>query len=126
LRVLRKGWQGGTVPNCEAKSLESNSKCHLTAKFSQEAPGHEDRARIQNGPSFHWQVDTEGFIFAENKTLPARTVAPPTWKRLATNAHENSSQSRIDGINREARDESEGHCGRVFLDPIGKDDHRST
>jgi hypothetical protein len=77
LRVPRKGWQGG-----------------------QEAPGHEDGARIQNGPSFHRQVDTEGFIFTKNKTLPARAVAPPTWKRLATDAYENSSQSRIDGINR--------------------------
>jgi hypothetical protein len=30
------------------------------------------------------------------------------------------------GFNRQARDEIEGHCGRVFLDAPGKDAHRST
>jgi hypothetical protein len=41
-------------------------------------------------------------------------------------AYQNSSQSRIHRIDLEARDGVEGHRRRVFLDSIGKDNHRST
>ena len=70
-------------------------------------------------------MDAEDFIFAEREASSPRGVAPPPRKRFATDAYQNSSQSRIDGIDLEARDGVEGHCGRVFLDPPGKDDHRS-
>jgi hypothetical protein len=123
--MSRKGWQGGTVPS--AKKSEANSKGHLAEKFSQEALRHEDDARIENGPAnFHRQVDTQSFVFAERETLSSRAVAPLPWKRLPTDAHKNSSQSRIDRTNHQARYESQGHCCRVFLDPAGKDNHHST
>src|SRR5262249_35673340 len=91
-------------------------------KFSQEALRHEDDARIENGlADFHRQVDTQSFVFAEREALPTRAVAPLPWKRLSTDAHQNSSQSRIDRINHQARYGREGHCGRVFPDPAWKD-----
>ena len=71
-------------------------------------------------------MDAEDFVFAERAASSPRGVAPPSRKRFATDAYQNSSQSRIHGIDLEARDGVEGHCGRVFLDPDGKDDHRST
>ena len=106
---------------------QANSKGHLTEKFSQEARGREDDARAENGPAdFHRQVDTQSFVFAEREALSSRAVAPLPWKRLPTDAHKNSPQSRIDRINHQARYESEGHCCRVFLDRAGKDNHHST
>jgi hypothetical protein len=99
----------------------------LTEKFSQKARHYEEDAKIENGsPDFHRQVDTQGSIFAKGEALSARAVASPYWKRLPAYAYENSPQSRIHGINLQARDEIEGHCCRIFLDPIGKDAHRST
>jgi hypothetical protein len=77
-------------------------------------------------PDLHRQVDTQDFVFAEGEALSTRAVAPPPRKRLPAYAYQNSSQSRIHRINRQARDEIEGHCCRVFLDPTGKDTHHST
>ena len=93
-------------------------------KFLQETEHYEGCAKLKNGPrDLHRQVDNQGFVFAEREALSTRAVAPPRRKRLPADAYENSSQSRI---NRQARDEVEGHCGRVFLDATGKDTHRST
>jgi hypothetical protein len=126
LRLARKHWQGGTVPRAKQRREKQNSKDFLT-QVSQEAGRYENDARIENGgPDFHWQVDTQGFVFAEREALSARAVAPPTRKRFAADAYQNSSQSRIHRINRQARDEIEGHCGGVFLDATGKDTHCST
>jgi hypothetical protein len=126
LRLARKHWQGGTVPSAKQRR-EKQTRRIFSPSFSQEAGRYENAARIENGgPDFHRQVDTQGFVFAEREALSARAVAPPTRKRLPTDAYQNSSQSRIDRINRQARDEVEGHCGRVFLDPTGKDARRST
>ena len=94
--------------------------------FSQEARSHEDDERIENGsPDFHRQVDAQGFVFAEREALPTRAVAPATRKRLAADAYKNSSQSRIDRTNRQARDGSEDHCRRVFVNPTRKDTRHS-
>jgi hypothetical protein len=88
---------------------------------------HEDAARIENAlPDLYRQMDPQDFVFAERAASSTRGVAPPPRKRLAADAYQNSSQSRIHGIDLEARDGDEGHCGRVFLDQAGKDDHRST
>jgi hypothetical protein len=127
LRVPRKHWQGGTVPSGEGKAREANSKGYPIVKFLQETGHYEGSARIKNGPrDLHRQVDSQGFVFAEREALSTGAVAPPRRKRLPADAYENPSQSRIHRINRQARDEVEGHCGRVFLDATGKDTHRST
>jgi hypothetical protein len=89
--------------------------------------GLEDAARIENAlPGLYRQVDPQDFVFAERASSSTRGVAAPPRKRLAADAYQNSSQSRIHGIDLETCDGVEGHCGRVFLDSIGKDDHRST
>jgi hypothetical protein len=104
----------------------ANSKGRLTGKFWRKAGPCEDDARIENAAcDIHRQVDTQNFVFAETEALSARAVATPARKRVAAHAYKNSSQSRIQRINRQARDEIEGHYGRVFLDPTGKDADRS-
>ena len=109
-----------------AKKSKVNSKGCLTEKLSQEARHHEEDASIENGPpDLHRQVDTQGSVFAESEGLSTRAVTPPSRKRLPANAYQNPSQSRIHRINHQARDEIEGHCCRVLLDPTGKDTHRS-
>ena len=88
---------------------------------------YEDAARIENAfPDLYRQMDPQDFVFAERAASSTRGTASPPRKRLAEDAYQNSSQSRIHGIDLEARDGDEGHCGRVFLDPVGKDDHRPT
>jgi hypothetical protein len=110
----------------ETRTWVANSKGCLTETLSQEVRHHERNARIENSShAIHRQVDTQDFVFAEGTALSARAVAAPPWKRLAAYAYQNSSQSRIHRINRQARDEIEGHCSRVFLDQTGKDNHNS-
>ena len=105
----------------------TNSKGCPTEKFPREAERYEVTARIENGDAdLHRQVDTESFVFAEREALSTRAAAPPPRKRLTAHANENSAQSRIDRISRQARVENEGPCCRVFLDPSGQDNHRST
>ena len=88
---------------------------------------YEDAARIENAlPDLYRQMDPQDFVFADTAASSTRGVAPPPRKRVAADAYQNSSQSRIHGIDLEAGDGVEGHCGRVFLDPVGKDDHLST
>src|SRR5215471_7272638 len=105
----------------------ANSNGHLTGTFSWKAGRYEDHARIENDRrAFHRQVDTQDLVFAETEASSARAVATPAWKRLPAYADQNSSQSRIQRIDRQARNAIEGHCCRVFLDQTGKDNHRST
>jgi hypothetical protein len=105
----------------------TNSKGCPTEKFPREAERHEVRPRVENGDAdLHRQVDTESVVFAERETLSTRAAAPPPRKSLTAHAYQNSAQSRIHRINRQARVENEGPCCRVFLDPSGQDNHRST
>src|SRR5215472_5968111 len=105
----------------------ANSNGQFDRTFSWEAGRYEDDARIENDRrAFHRQVDTQDLVFAETEAVSARAVATPARKRLPAYAHQNSSQSRIQRIDRQARNEIEGHCCRVFLDQTGKDHHRST
>src|SRR5215469_12118795 len=105
----------------------ANSNGQFDRTFSWEAGRYEDDARIENDRrAFHRQVDTQDLVFAETEAVSARAVATPAWKRLPAYADQNSSQSRIQRIDRQARNAIEGHCCRVFLDQTGKDNHRST
>jgi hypothetical protein len=98
----------------------------LAEKASQSAGRYGDGKRIENSwPDLHRQVDAQDFVFAEGKALPTRAVAAPSGKRLPANAHQDASQSRIDGIDCPACDQIEDHRCRVFADPAGKDTHRS-
>jgi len=45
---------------------------------------------------------------------------------VSAHTDQNSPQSRIRGVNRQACDAIEGHHGRIFIDQTGKDNHRST
>ena len=100
--------------------------CEITVMFRRRQH-YEYDARIENAiPDFYRQMDPQGLVFAEGETSSTRGVAQTPRKRLPTDAYQNSSQPRIHRIDREARDEIEGHRGRVFLDTTGKDDHRST
>ena len=75
----------------------------------------------------HRQVDTQGFVFAEREALSTRAVKLPTSEASPSGClRELFAISILYRINRQARDEVEGHCGRVFLDAPGKDAHRST
>jgi hypothetical protein len=97
----------------------------LIALF-QEARHYEENGRSEDGlADLYRQVDTQDFVFAEKAPSSTRGVAPPRRKRLAAHAHQNSSQPRIHRINRQAGDEIEGGCCRIFLDPSWVDNHRS-
>jgi len=109
------------------KRRERQIRKVVSPEVSQEAWLYEHDATIESRrPDLHRQVDTPDFVFAERETLSTWTVAPPPRKRLAAHPYQNSSQSRIFRINRQAGHEVEGHCCRVFLDATGKDTHRST
>jgi len=99
----------------------------LSPEVSQEAWSYEHDATIESRRAdLHRQVDTQDFVFAERKILSTRTVASSPGNGLAAHAYQNSSQSRSHRINRQARNEIEGHCRRVFLDPTRNDNHHST
>jgi hypothetical protein len=105
----------------------TNSQGRPTEKFPREAERYEVRAAIENGDAdLHRPVDTKSFVFAEREALSTRAATPPPRKRLTAHAYQNSAQSRIHRINLQARVENEGPYCRVFLDPSGQDDHRST
>jgi hypothetical protein len=75
--------------------------------------------------NLYWQVDAEDPAFASGEASPARGTAPPPGKHLSAYAHQNSSQSRIHRFSREARDEIEAHCCRVFAEQTRKDNHQA-
>ena len=81
---------------------------------------------VQRSKTVPRQVDTQDFVLAETEALSTRRVAPAARKRSPTDAYQNSSQSRIDWINRPAYHKIEHHCCRVLIDPTGNDHHRST
>lgn len=92
-----------------------------------EATHYEGNARIEQFPAdLYRQVDTQDIVFSQREASSTRGVAPTSLKRLAAHAYQISSQSRIRRAHRQARDEFEDHCCRVFLDPTGKDNHRPT
>jgi hypothetical protein len=94
-----------------------------TEKVSQEAE-HEDSRKIEKGtPDLHRDVDAQDFVFATTEALSTRAVAPPPGKHFATDAYQNSSQSRIHGINRSAHHAIEHRRRRVFSDPTRNDHH---
>ena len=96
-----------------------------TEKLSREARSHEDVARIENGSvDLYREVDTQDFVFFETEALSTRAVAPPPGKHFATDAYQNSSQSRIHGINRSADHAIEHRRRRVFPDPTRNNHHR--
>ena len=125
MRLMRRDWQGGTVPSAKERRGSDLKGCP-TEKASREARRHEDITRIENSsPDLHRQVDTQDFVFAEGKALPTRAVAPSPRKCLPAHAYQDASQSRIHGINHPACDQIEDRRCRVFADPTGKDTHRS-
>jgi len=88
---------------------------------------YEHGARVENAlPDLYRQMDPQGFVFAERQAASTRRVAPQHRKRLPADAYQNSSQSRNRGTNCPPCERIEGHRCRVFLDPAGKVDHRST
>ena len=95
-----------------------------TEKVSREAE-HEDSRKIEKGtPDLHREVDAQDFVFATTEALSTRAVAPPPGKHFATNAYQNSSQSRVHGINRSADHAIEHRRSRVFPDPTRNNHHR--
>jgi hypothetical protein len=94
-----------------------------TEKVSREAE-HEDSRKIEKTPDLHRDVDAQDFVFATTEALSTWAVAPPPGKHFATDAYQNSSQSRIHGINRSAHHAIEHRRRRVFPDPTRNDHHR--
>jgi hypothetical protein len=112
------------MPNAQDKSAEATAKGHLTGKISREAQHYdcEENAKVENrSRDFHRQVDTQGFILAEQEALSTRAVAPSAGKGVSAYAYQNAAQPGIQRFNRAARDASETHCGRVFVNPTRKD-----
>jgi hypothetical protein len=96
-------------------------------KLSQEAEQYEYDAWIDDAPfDLHRQVDPPDFVFPQGAALPTRAAPPGIGKYFATNAHKDSAQSRIRGLNRAERDAIENYCCRVFVDSTGKDDDRAS
>ena len=85
---------------------------------------HEDAGNALN--DFHRKMDPKDLVLAEREASSIRGVAPRPRERLPAHAHQNSSQSRIDGIDRQAGDEIEGYCCRVFVDSTGEDNDCAT
>jgi hypothetical protein len=95
-----------------------------TEKVSREAE-HEDSRKIEKGtPDGHREVDAQDFVLATMEALSTRAVAPPPGKHFATNAYQNSSQSRVHGINHSADHPIEHRRRRVFPDPTRNNHHR--
>ncbi len=117
-------WDGA---DGETKARQANKNGYFAETFSQKEERHEYDARIKNGLiHLHRQVDVEDFVFAKRQALSPWAVAPPARERVAAHVDQNSPQSRIRGINRQACDPIEGHYCRVFADQTGKDNHRPT
>jgi hypothetical protein len=115
------------VPSDRRDAQETISKRQVAQKPSREAGDYEAGARIKNGyPDIHRQVDAPDFIFVEGEAISSRAIATPSRWYLAANAYKNSAQSRSHRIDRQECDKVEGDRGRVFLDPNGKDNYRST
>ncbi len=105
----------------------TNSKGCPPRSFRREAERYELRVRIENGDTdLHRKVDTENLVFAVREALSTRAAAPSPRRCLKAHAYQHFAQSRIHRINRQARVENEDFCCRVFLDPSGQDNHRST
>src|SRR4030081_3384197 len=97
----------------------------LIALF-QEARHYEENGRSEDDlADLYWEVDTQSLIFAEREASSIWGVAPSRRKRCTAHAYQNASQPRSHRINRQARDEIEGGCWRIFLDPSWADNHRS-
>jgi hypothetical protein len=95
--------------------------------FVEEAHSYEGKPGIEDGATnLHRQMDAQDFIFAEREASSARAVAASPGKSLPEDADSNPAQSRIHGVNRQARDEISGHCRGIFPDSAGKDAHYST
>jgi hypothetical protein len=117
-------WDGA---DGETKARQANKKGYFAETFSQKEERNEYDTRIKNDVvHLYRQMDTQDFVFAYREALSTRGVAPPARKCLSANAYQNTSRSRIHRISCQARYEVEGHCCRVFLDPNGKNNHRST
>ena len=95
-----------------------------TEILSREA-GHEDGAKIENGaPDLHSEVDTQDFVFAETKALPARAVARHLGsisQRMLTRTLRNLQST---GLIARRIDEIEHPRCRVFFDSTRNDHHR--
>lgn len=93
--------------------------------FVQEALSYESKPGIRNGPThLHRQMDTENIVFAGRETLSTRAVAAPRGNGLAAHANQNSSQTRIDGTDHQARDWIEDRCRRILSHADGQNHHR--
>jgi hypothetical protein len=80
----------------ETRAWEANSKDYSTESFSHKAERYEYNTSTKNSFVYlHRAMDTQDLVFAEREASSARAVASTHWKRLATHAHDNSSQSRI-------------------------------
>jgi hypothetical protein len=73
----------------------------------------------------HRQVDAKGFVFASREAASTWGVAPSSPRGLTADAFQNSTQSRIFRIDCQELDHFKASCCRIFIDPIGKDNHRS-
>lgn len=111
----------------EAKACEAKTNGYFTGMSSRKKGQHEHDTRIKTCfVHLHRQMDTQDFVLAKREALSPRAVAPPAWARFAAHADQDSSQSRIRGLNRQAYNPVEIHHCRVFVDSTGKDNHRST
>ena len=80
----------------------------------------------KNAPiDFYRKMDAAYPVFASGDASPARGTAPPPGKHLSAYAHQNSSQPRIQRLDREACDEIEASCGRVFAEQTRKDHYQA-
>jgi hypothetical protein len=95
--------------------------------FVEEAHSYEGKPRTEDSATdLHRQMDTEDFVFAEREALSAWAVAASPGKSLPEDADSNPTESRINGLNRQACDAVEGHCRRIFPNSAGQDAHYSS
>ena len=88
---------------------------------------YENAARIEHAlPDLYRQIDTQDLFSLKERPHRHGELRRYLGSVSQRDAYQNSSQSRIHRIDLEARDGVEGHRRRVFLDSIGKDNHRST
>jgi NAD(P)-dependent dehydrogenase (short-subunit alcohol dehydrogenase family) len=124
---IAEGWRNGVAKALEAQfaGFCATVCCHGGLKWKccqvDGAVKGIDNPRFD----FHRQVDAEDPVFASGEASPAWGTAPPPGKHLPAHADQNSSQSRIQRLNCEARDEIEAHRCRVFAEQIRKDNHQA-
>src|SRR6516165_1855473 len=125
LYLRRRNWQSAVVLSLRKRQStrirEGGSVLERILTGSHEDE-EEVRAQIESGFNASYrQMDRGHPVFAARKVPSPRRAAPPAWKHLPENAYQDSSKSRIHGIDRKTGNRIKIHRCRIFPHQAGQD-----